>query len=125
VASVKAILDNEKIKIDLQNSNSNAAGDFDLRITGTVAVSVLGFPVSTPLDVTIRKIKAPSGNDINQIEDAVRKSLSDVGTISQLKVVSINNSANRVTFDLEFKGTVVSQGVTVNSDYKLRYDYTK
>jgi len=125
VAAVKAFLDNEKIRIDLEHGNSDAAGDYDLRITGTVAVTVLGFPVSTPLDVTIRDIKAPNGSDIDDIEDAVRESLEDVGTVSELKVVLINNSADRITFDLEFKGTVVSQGVTVNSDYKLRYDYTK
>lgn len=68
---------------------------------------------------------APDTSDINEIEDLIEDSFDNVGTISQLNIVVVNNSSSRFTFDLTFKASVTSQGFTVSYTYNLRYDYVK
>jgi len=125
VAQVKAFLDQEKIRIDLENSNPDAQGDYDLTITGTVSGTAAGFPFSQPVNVTVKDVPAPDTSDINEIEDLIEDSFDNVGTISQLNIVVVNNSSSRFTFDLTFKASVTSQGFTVSYTYNLRYDYVK
>jgi len=125
VTQVKAYLDQEKIRIDLENNNPDAEGDYDLTITGTVAGTAAGFPFSQPINVTINNVAAPDTSDVDEIEDLIQDSFENVGTISQLNIVVVNNSSNRFTFDLTFKAAATSQGFTITYDYTLRYDYVK
>lgn len=122
ISEVKLFLDNEKIRLGLDADGTAGEGDFDLKITGTVTVA--GFSTAIP-EILIENIAAPSSTDLDDIEDLIREEFEEVGTVSQLTIVEVNNTANRITFDLEFKGSVTAQGFTIVSDYKLRYDYTK
>ena len=55
------------------------------------------------------------------IVDQIRSQLTGISNIANIRVTSINNTASRVTFRVEF--TAVMSGLSVN--YDLTYDYTR
>jgi hypothetical protein len=93
-------------------------GLYTLKVTGNVNLS-LG--VSTALNFTLQNMPAPSVSDTNVIVDQVKSQLAGISNIANIKVTSINNTASRVTFRVEF--TAVMSGLSVS--YDLTYDYTR
>lgn len=105
-------------------------GDYKLTISGTVSATVLGFTTTTPLNVTIDKIPAPDSSDIDEIEDDVREALKnaegvDAATFTSFRVSEVSTSNSRVFFRVQFSGTIVSSGITVQQSYNLTYEYIK
>lgn len=105
-------------------------GDYKLTITGTVSATVLGFTTSTPLTVTIDKIPAPDTSDIDGLEDDVREALKnadgvDATTFTSFRVSEVSTSDSRVFFRVQFSGTIVSSGISVQQSYNLTYEYIK
>ena len=93
-------------------------GLYTLKVTGNVNMS-LG--VSTALNFTLQNMPAPNVTDTNVIIDQVKSQLAGISGIANIKVTSINNTASRVTFRVEF--TAVMSGLSVS--YDLTYDYTR
>lgn len=93
-------------------------GLYTLKVTGNVNMS-LG--VSTALNFTLQNMPAPNVSDTTIIVDQVKSQLAGISNISNIKVTSINNTASRVTFRVEF--TAVMSGLSVS--YDLTYDYTR
>lgn len=95
-----------------------ASGTFTLSITGTVAAKTAGVSVAVNIPtVTINNIAAPNAND--DFKTVIENSGFNVsGTIT---VTTINNTADRVTFNLKFDGS----NAGVDSSYDLTYDYQK
>jgi hypothetical protein len=83
--------------------------------TTTVAISAL----------KIENVTSTNPASEKEIEDIIAKYFKDYGTITELKVVIVNNTSSRVTLDLTFKGTVISSGTSVATTYNLRYDFNK
>ncbi|HLT63903.1 MAG TPA: hypothetical protein VKZ92_05205 [Pseudohongiella sp.] len=105
-------------------------GDYDLTISGNVTGSVMGFPFSQPLTLTIEKIPAPDANDIDKVEDDIRESLKDVEGLDALALTNItisevSTSSNRVSFRVQFSANMLVQGFTVLVGYDLVYEYLK
>ena len=109
--------------VNVDASDSMGAGNFNLSITGTVSLEVpmVGFGVSTSIpEVNLTNIAAPDPNqDLSSFEALLLESGFEV--TGMVEVTIINNTADRVTFNLKFEGT--SSGV--RALYDLTYDYQR
>jgi VHL beta domain len=105
---------------DPVNGGGTADGLYLLTLTGSVRTS--GFTsVSVPINLSINGLPAPSVNDTTLIVDQVRTQLGASG-VANVKVTSINNTASRVTFRVEFTAVLSTLGAVT---YDLTYDYTR
>lgn len=133
VSSVLGALQTAKAKVDAAaaaaaaNANTTpntgstgAISLYTLNLSGTYKMSGI-VSISVPLNLTIPNMPAPAVSDTTVIVDQVKTSLGASG-ISNVKVTSINNTASRVTFRVEFSATLTGVG---NVTYDLTYDYTK
>jgi len=102
-------------------------GDWDIKISGTVASTIFGQTTIIDFDeVLIEDVdldREPTSEE--QIEDVMTEYFEDVGTITNLEVVIVSQSDTRVVMDVAFDATITQQGVTVKMSYDLRYDMTK
>ncbi len=119
VSAVLSALQAAKARIDATPTTPAAStGLYTLKVSGNVNLS-LG--VSTALNFTLQNMPAPNASDTTVIVDQIKSQLTGVSNISNIRVTSINNTASRVTFRVEF--SAVMSGLTVN--YDLNYDYTR
>ena len=128
VSAVTTALNTAKANIELNGSvdvggNGEATGElWDITISGTA--SVLG--VTTNIGaLTVENVTSTNPASEEEIEKIIEEYFKDYGTITNLEVVIVNNTSDKVTLDLAFKGAVVSQGFTVNTEYNLRYEFNK
>ena len=128
VSAVTTALNTAKANIELNGSvdvggNGAATGElWDITISGTA--SVLG--VTTNIGaLTVENVTSTNPASEEEIEKIIEEYFKDYGTITNLEVVIVNNTPDKVTLDLAFKGAVVSQGFTVNTEYNLRYEFNK
>ncbi len=104
------------------NGGGNVAVNlYTLRITGNIGVSGLAGITLPGLDLTLQNMPAPAVSDTAVIIDQVKTQLGTATGIANIKVTSINNTASRVTFRVEFTATLNGMSVT----YDLTYDYTR
>ncbi len=111
-ASVTVHIDAEDI---VDSGGGDITGNYDLTITGTI--TTLG--VGTAFEAVIENIVAPSPGDTGEIENVILETVPGFSGITNLTVTIINNSTDRVTFDVAFDAT--QSGVSVSVE--LRYDY--
>lgn len=125
VGFVLSSLQTAKANIAKQLAGSNGGGVavnlYTLRITGNVGVSGLAGITLPGLDLTLQNMPAPAVSDTAVIIDQVKTQLGAATGIANIKVTSINNTASRVTFRVEFTATLTGMSVT----YDLTYDYTR
>lgn len=128
VTAVLGALQTAKTKIDANKPITSTTpvtptlptGLYKLTLSGTYRTSGI-VSISVPLNITINDLPAPSVSDTTVIVDQVKTQLGASG-ISNIRVTSINNTASRVTFRVEFSATVAAVG---NVSYDLTYDYTR
>jgi hypothetical protein len=135
IATVTTALNTAKANIALGgnvdaggNGSGSANGDlWDITISGTTSITlpVVGTQTVAISALTLENVTSTNPASEQEIENIIEEYFKDYGTITELKVVIVNNTANRVTLDLTFKGTVVSSGVSVATTYNLRYDFNK
>lgn len=106
------------------------SGNYALTISGTVSATIFGSTTSTPLTVTIDSIPAPDANDLNKLEDEVKKSLENtegvnVSTFTNFQISEVSVTDSRVFFRAQFAATTTTSGITVNQSYNLTYEYLK
>lgn len=101
--------------IDTGDSGADITGNYDLTITGTIST----FGVATGFEATIQNIVAPSPSDTGAVQSVITETLAGVSGITNLEVTIVNNTAERITFDVKFSAT--QSGVSV--EMELRYDY--
>ena len=121
-------LNNAKIKLEASsNGNSSTTiegsvegtgGEWDLTISGTS--STFGFVVNIP-SLVVNNITLDNPASQSEIEKLITDTYTDLGTISNLKVVIINNTSSHVQLDVSYSAVV--QGVT--STYDMHYDFVK
>jgi hypothetical protein len=92
-------------------------GDFDLTISGQF--TVFGFSNSFG-GIVIEKIPAPGPSDIDEMTDILVEQ-ADLQNLRNVSVQQIENSANRVVFDIELTADTAAGAAT----YKLRYTYVR
>jgi len=90
-------------------------GDFDLTITGEIVT----FGVGTSFEVAIKNIAAPSPSDTTEITQLIEETVAGVSNITNLQITVINNTADRITFEVTMEASQSGVSVTLN----LNYDY--
>jgi len=121
-------LNNAKIKLEassngngsttIEGSVEGTGGEWDLTISGTS--STFGFVVNIP-SLVVNNITLDNPASQSEIEKLITDTYTDLGTISNLKVVIINNTSSHVQLDVSYSAVV--QGVT--STYDMHYDFVK
>jgi hypothetical protein len=91
------------------------SGDYYLTISGEIVT----FGVGAAFEVTIQNILAPSPSDTAEITQVIEDTVEGVSGITNLQITIINNTADRIAFDVSFDAQ--QSGVTVQMN--LRYDY--
>lgn len=91
------------------------AGNYDLTITG----QIITFGVGASFEARINGIPAPSPSDTTAVSQVIEETVAGLSNITNLSITIINNSSERVTFDVNF--TAQQSGVEVTVE--LRYDY--
>ena len=127
VSQVTVSLQNYKSKIELDLGGSGIAGDYDLTVSGMISAVVGGQAINPqPFEVVINNIAGPEDpSDLNEIDGILNETLENVDGITDLVVVVTNNTANRITFSVEFTASQTQQGVTVSIYMELEYDFVK
>ncbi len=90
------------------------AGNDDLTITG----QIITFGVGASFEARIKGIPAPSPSDTAAVSQVIEETVAGLSNIANLSITIINNSSERVTFDVNF--TAQPSGVEVRVE--LRYD---
>ncbi|CAN0458345.1 unnamed protein product, partial [Ectocarpus fasciculatus] len=85
----------------------------------TVSGTITTFGVATDFSVIITNILAPSPSDTAEVQQVIEETVAGLSNIQNLTVTIVNNTTDRITFDVSFEAT--QSGVTVTLD--LRYDY--
>lgn len=85
----------------------------------TISGEIITFGVGAAFEVTIQNILAPSPSDTAEITQVIEDTVEGVSGITNLQITIINNTADRITFDVSFEAQ--QSGVTVQMN--LRYDY--
>ncbi len=91
------------------------SGNYDLTITG----EIITFGVAAEFGLTIENIVAPSPSDTGEITQVIEDTVSGVSGITDLQITIVNNTEERITFDVSFTAQQGGVEVTMN----LRYDY--
>ncbi len=91
------------------------SGDYDLTVTG----EIITFGVGADFSLTITNILAPNPSQTSEIEAVLEETLTGFTGISGLSVTIVNNTTDRITFDVEFTAQQSGTEVQLN----LRYDY--
>lgn len=91
------------------------SGDYDLTISG----EIITFGIGTAFDVVIQNILAPSPSDTSEITQVIEDTIEGVSGITNLQITIINNTTDRITFEVSFEATQGGVTVTMN----LLYDY--
>jgi hypothetical protein len=133
IATVTTALNTAKTNLSVGGSvdvggSGAATGDlWDITISGTTTITlpVVGAQTTTISALTLENVTSTNPSSEAEIEKIIEDNFKDYGTIKQLEVVILNNTSSRVTLDLTFVGTVVSSGVSVDTNYNLRYDFVK
>ena len=94
----------------------NLGGDYNLSISG----QILTLGIGTDFAVEIQGIPAPSPSDTEAVTQIILDTVAGLSNITNLQVTIINNTAERVTFQVTLDAT--QSGITVSLD--LTYDYT-
>ena len=127
VTAVVNYLNDYKLQLDL--GDVGVSGDYDL----TLSISVVTFGISTTVvdGIVINNVPAPDPQDLDEIEQAINDQLTaldDVEGISNIEIVEftvINNTADRITFTAAVSATVQQNGININFEYEVEYDYTQ
>lgn len=106
------------------------AGDYRLKISGTVAATIFGFTTSQPFSLSIDSIPAPGSADIDKLEQQVRDSLKgadgvDASSFSNFRISEVSVSDSRVFFRAQFSASFLVNGINATQSYNITYDYTK
>ncbi len=119
VAAVLNLLQTTKANL-LKSAGSTSL--YKLTLSGNFKTS--GFAsVNIPISgIVINDLPAPDVSNTTAILDQVKTSLVGVTGIANVKVTSVNNTASRVTFRVEFTAVLAGFGTVT---YDLTYDYTK
>ncbi|WP_339859463.1 hypothetical protein [Pseudohongiella acticola] len=105
-------------------------GDYKLTIAGTVSTS----GVATPFTFEIDSIQAPGDNEVDNLEEDVKKALKDAegvdaSTFSDFQISEASVSSDRVFYRARFNSTTTTQTVigpiTTNVAYNLTFEYLK
>jgi len=115
-ASVTVLIDASDIPVDVGGSTGgDITGDFDLTVSGEVITLGIG----TEFSAIITNIVAPTPSDTAEVQKVIEESIAGLSNIQNLIVTIVNNTSDRITFDVSFDAN--QSGVTVS--FKLRYDY--
>ena len=129
---VLTALNNAKIKLEASSNGDGGTtiggsvggpgGDWDLTISGTSSITVFGNKVVVNIpSLVVNDLTLDNPASQSEVEKLITDTYKDLGTISNLKVVIINNTASRVTLDVSYSAVV--QGVT--TEYDMHYDFVK
>ena len=107
--------------VTISGGGSTGGGVASGLYTLTVSGSYRAVGTSIPLSVTIPNMPAIAVTDTAAIANVISTSFGASG-VANLQVTSINNTASRITFRVEFTANLTGFG---NVSWDLTYDYVK